>query len=109
MNAPGCVTSAKCPAPSRTTSRFFGATTFSKYDFAGAVGVNQSLATIEQHSRPLAEATTPSLEALQAYSAALKEFSGARRQPLLHLCGKQRATGKAHPALDRGAVVVGHP
>ena len=32
---------------------------------------------------PLAEATTPSLEALQAYSAAVKEFARARRLPLL--------------------------
>ena len=34
--------------------------------------VGESLATIEQHSTPLEEATTPSLEALQAYSAAWK-------------------------------------
>src|SRR5829696_10302203 len=37
--------------------------------------VGESLATIEKHSRPLAEATTPSLDALQAYSAAVKEFA----------------------------------
>jgi serine/threonine protein kinase/tetratricopeptide (TPR) repeat protein len=34
--------------------------------------VGESLATVEQHSMPLAEATTPSLEALKAYSTALK-------------------------------------
>jgi eukaryotic-like serine/threonine-protein kinase len=34
--------------------------------------VGESLATIEKRSRPLAEATTPSLEALQAYSAGMK-------------------------------------
>jgi serine/threonine protein kinase/tetratricopeptide (TPR) repeat protein len=34
--------------------------------------VGESLATIEKHSRPLEEATTPSLEALQAYSAGMK-------------------------------------
>jgi len=34
--------------------------------------VGESLATIEKHSTPLAEATTPSLEALKAYSTALK-------------------------------------
>ncbi|HLH42265.1 MAG TPA: protein kinase [Bryobacteraceae bacterium] len=34
--------------------------------------VGESLATVEKHSTPLAEATTPSLEALQAYSTALK-------------------------------------
>jgi len=32
--------------------------------------VGESLATIEKHSTPLAEATTPSLEALKAYSMA---------------------------------------
>ena len=45
--------------------------------------VGESLATIEQHSRPLAEATTPSLEALKAYSAAMMEFVWPRRLPLL--------------------------
>ena len=34
--------------------------------------VGESLATIEKHSTPLEEATTPSLEALQAYSAGWK-------------------------------------
>ena len=32
----------------------------------------ESLATVERHSTPLAEATTPSLEALKAYSTAMK-------------------------------------
>jgi tetratricopeptide (TPR) repeat protein len=36
----------------------------------------ESLATIQTHATPLAEATTPSLEALKAYSAAVKVFSG---------------------------------
>jgi serine/threonine protein kinase/tetratricopeptide (TPR) repeat protein len=45
--------------------------------------VGESLATIEKHSMPLVEATTPSLEALQAYSAAMKEFVWPRRLPLL--------------------------
>jgi serine/threonine protein kinase len=45
--------------------------------------VGESLATVEKHSRPLAEATTPSLDALQAYSAAVKEFAPARRGALL--------------------------
>jgi len=41
--------------------------------------VGESLATIERYSRPL-EATTPSLEAFQAYSAGMKAaFSGSRR------------------------------
>ena len=34
--------------------------------------VGESLATMEKHSTPLAEATTPSLEALKAYSTGLK-------------------------------------
>ena len=34
--------------------------------------VGESLATIEKHSTPLEEATTPSLEALQAFSAGAK-------------------------------------
>jgi tetratricopeptide (TPR) repeat protein len=34
--------------------------------------VGESLATVERHSTPLAEATTPSLEALKAYSTAMK-------------------------------------
>jgi tetratricopeptide (TPR) repeat protein len=45
--------------------------------------VGESLATIEKHSRPLAEATTPSFDALKAYSDALKEFAQARRGSLL--------------------------
>jgi len=34
--------------------------------------VGESLATVERHSTPLAEATTPSLEALRAYSTGMK-------------------------------------
>ena len=45
--------------------------------------VGESLATIEKHSRPLAEATTPSLDALKAYSDAVKEFTRPRRLTLL--------------------------
>jgi tetratricopeptide (TPR) repeat protein len=38
--------------------------------------VGESLATVQQHDTPLAEATTPSLEALEAYSTGLKvEFT----------------------------------
>ena len=45
--------------------------------------VGESLATIEKHSMPLEEATTPSLEALKAYSAG-RAMSGGwiRRLPL---------------------------
>ena len=34
--------------------------------------VGESLATVEKHSTPLWEATTPSLEALKAYSTGMK-------------------------------------
>ena len=34
--------------------------------------VGESLATVKKHSTPLAEATTPSLEALKAYSTGMK-------------------------------------
>ena len=47
--------------------------------------VGESLATIEKHSTPLEEATTPSLEALKAYSAAWKALMSAgwvRAMPL---------------------------
>ncbi len=37
--------------------------------------IGESLATVEKHSTPLAEATTPSLEALRAYSAGRKVHS----------------------------------
>jgi eukaryotic-like serine/threonine-protein kinase len=37
--------------------------------------VGESLATVEKYDTPLAEATTPSLEALKAYSAGWKVFS----------------------------------
>ena len=36
------------------------------------IRVGESLATVQRHDTPLAEATTPSLEALKAYSAAVK-------------------------------------
>jgi hypothetical protein len=47
--------------------------------------VGESLATVEKHSTPLAEATTPSLEALKAYSAAMKlVLSSGNRETSLH-------------------------
>jgi serine/threonine protein kinase/tetratricopeptide (TPR) repeat protein len=48
--------------------------------------VGESLATVEKHSTPLAEATTSSLEALKAFSAGLKvsnTVGGAAAVPLL--------------------------
>jgi tetratricopeptide (TPR) repeat protein/predicted Ser/Thr protein kinase len=39
--------------------------------------VGESLTTVERHNTPLAEATTPSLEALKAYSTAWKVFSSS--------------------------------
>ena len=47
--------------------------------------VGESLSTIEKHSTPLAEATTPSLEALKAFTVAVKVHSstgGAAALPL---------------------------
>jgi len=46
--------------------------------------VGESLATVERHSTPLQEATTPSLEALKAYSAAIK----------MNLAGGNRPAGR---------------
>ena len=46
--------------------------------------VGESLATVERHSTPLQEATTPSLEALKAYSSAIK----------MNLAGGNRAAGR---------------
>jgi tetratricopeptide (TPR) repeat protein len=45
--------------------------------------VGESLATVQKHSRPLEEATTSSLDALKAYSAALNLLVDARTVPLL--------------------------
>jgi len=39
--------------------------------------LGESLATVKQHNAPLEEATTSSLEALKAYSAAMKHFNNA--------------------------------
>ena len=43
--------------------------------------LGESRATVEKHSTPLADATTPSLEALKAYS------TGPEGDPVLRLCG----------------------
>jgi len=43
--------------------------------------VGESRATVEKHSTPLAEATTPSLEALKAYSTSLKEITSSADYP----------------------------
>ncbi len=45
--------------------------------------VGESLATIQKHSMPLEEATTPSLEALKAFSAAMRTHLTSMRLPLL--------------------------
>ena len=47
--------------------------------------VGESLATIERHDTPLAEATTSSLEALQIYSAAWKVHASSGATPALPL------------------------
>ena len=56
--------------------------------------VGESLATVEKHDTPLAEATTPSLEALKAYSAAWKVLSS---MALLPLCRFSSAPLKSTP------------
>ena len=45
--------------------------------------LGESRATVEQHSTPLADATTPSLEALKAYSTALKVNLSAGNAPAI--------------------------
>jgi tetratricopeptide (TPR) repeat protein len=45
--------------------------------------VGESLLTVQQHSTPLEEASTPSLDALKAYSAAMKAPTPATAVPLL--------------------------
>src|SRR5271157_881033 len=67
--------------------------------------VGESLSTIQQHDTPLAEATTPSLEALEAYSMAWKVHSSSGATAALPLF--RRATeidpnfAMAHAALGR--------
>ncbi len=43
--------------------------------------LGESLATVEKHNTPLAEATTPSLEALKAYSTGLKVLAAKGEAP----------------------------
>src|ERR1700723_3474760 len=43
--------------------------------------LGESLATVEKHNTPLAEATTPSLEALKAYSTGLKVMAAKGEAP----------------------------
>lgn len=67
--------------------------------------VGESLATVEKHNTPLAEAATPSLEALKAYSAGWKTLSSTGPEAALPLF--QRATeidpqfAMAHAMLGR--------
>ena len=52
------------------------------------VRIGESLATVEKHSTPLAEMTTPSLEALKAYSTALQvelTFAHAASIPIFQM------------------------
>jgi serine/threonine protein kinase/tetratricopeptide (TPR) repeat protein len=73
--------------------------------------IGESLATIEKHSVPLEEATTPSIEALQAYTAGLKTLNSVgwvRGHPLF-----QRAVAidpgfaMAHAQVGFGYSVIG--
>ena len=43
--------------------------------------LGESQATVEKHSTPLAEATTPSLEALKAYSSGMRELNSSANFP----------------------------
>ena len=43
--------------------------------------LGESQATVEKHSTPLAEATTPSLEALKAYSTGMRELNSSANYP----------------------------
>src|ERR1700739_1019527 len=45
--------------------------------------LGESLATVEKYDTPLAEATTPSLEALKAYSLGQKKMSEGRKSAAL--------------------------
>ena len=67
-------------------------------------GVGESLATMEKHSTPLAEATTPSLEALKAYSSGIKEIVSAanyRGDGILPARGRHRSAIR-HGARESG-------
>ena len=67
--------------------------------------VGESLATVEKHNTPLAEATTPSLEALEAYSTGWRVLGGSGAAAALPLF--RRATeidpnfAMAHASLGR--------
>jgi len=67
--------------------------------------IGESLATVERHDTPLAEATTPSLEALKAYSTALKVWSstgpGAAVPHLQRAIGFDPQFAMAHAFLGR--------
>jgi serine/threonine protein kinase/tetratricopeptide (TPR) repeat protein len=66
--------------------------------------VGESFATVEKHSTPLAEATTTSLEALQAYSAALRALGSSDASALpfyRHAIELDPNFAMAHAALGR--------
>jgi tetratricopeptide (TPR) repeat protein len=72
------------------------------------IKVGESLATVEKHSTPLVEATTPSLEALQAYSTAVKAIlsGGGAEIPLFRRAleiDPQFAVASAHLGLAYSA------
>lgn len=71
----------------------------------------ESLATVEKHSMPLSEATTPSFEAFKAYSSAIKSSftSGSHEHaiPLLHRAieiDPDFAMAHAHLGFDYGGM-----
>ena len=63
--------------------------------------LGESLVTVEQHSTPLAEATTPSLEALKAYSLGRKTLYVRAKMSSFPCSSRQRKTTRSLPWLMR--------
>ncbi len=76
--------------------------------------VGESLATVEKHSTPLPEATTPSLEALKAFSGGWKVFSAGTGLPAAVPLFKRALEidpefAMAHAALGMVYGIIGEP
>ncbi|MDQ2948331.1 MAG: serine/threonine protein kinase [Acidobacteriota bacterium] len=67
--------------------------------------VGESLSTIEKHSTPLAQATTPSLDALKAYSAGRRLLTSRDHQ--FHHCVILPARHRDRPSVRDGSRVAG--
>ena len=71
--------------------------------------VGESLATIEKYSTPLEEATTPSLEALKAYSAGMKAVAVIRPgagPAAVPACGRDRSRLCDRPCAGSGSATA---